>query len=139
MAFRSFGPDPVRAAVHNAFEQRDFWPVASAGSERHNQALASGWLRVSPGRNGLCADRSRSTGTFADDRRAAIAPAGPRLGRRRFVDEKALLPDRLEQNSVPVKVQKASLAVRETTHVDGLCGFDAHSFKRRKVGDRRYD
>ena len=43
MAFRSMGPDPVRAAVHNAFEQRDLWPVASTGSERHNQALAL-WL-----------------------------------------------------------------------------------------------
>ena len=50
MAFRSFGPDPVRAAVHNAFEQRDFWPVASAGSERHNQALALwlGYVGIAP-------------------------------------------------------------------------------------------
>jgi hypothetical protein len=43
----------------------------------------------------------------------------------------------LKQDGVPVKVQKLLLAAGEPSHINNLCGVDAHSLERGTMSDRR--
>jgi hypothetical protein len=48
-----------------------------------------------------------------------------------------LIANSLEQHTVPMKVQELLLAAGEPSHIDNLCGVDAHSLERWAVSYRR--
>jgi hypothetical protein len=52
---------------------------------------------------------------------------------------RSLSANRLEQHAVPVKIQELLLTAGEASHIDNLCGVDAHSLERRAMSDRRDD
>ena len=47
-----------------------------------------------------------------------------------------LIANSLEQHSIPMKIQELHLAAGEPSHVDNLCGVDAHSSEGWVVSDR---
>ena len=47
-----------------------------------------------------------------------------------------LIANSLEQHSIPMKIQELLLAAGEPSHIDSLCGVDAHSLEGWVVSDR---
>ena len=48
-----------------------------------------------------------------------------------------LIANSLEQHSIPMKIQELLLAAGEPSHIDNLCGIDAHSLEGGAMSGRR--